>query len=763
MPKALIAIAGLVIAALAGIIYINANDIDWRSALRPTAPNKPVIIQEDGKSSKNTEPSSEQKSAEEAAKKKLAEAEKQAKEKAAAAKLEAERLEAEKLKAEKIEAEKREAEKLAAEAAQKAEMEKAAAEKLAAEKLAAEKLAAEKKAAALAKEERQAAEKATAEKKAAEKAKAEALAAEQAAAEKAAADKLAAEKAAATNSITPAFDIVRVEEDGNTLAAGRAEPGATVTLNINGKPAGQTTATERGEWVLVLEQPIETGSHQLTLQSEKTGGAPKVSKQAALVNMPESGVEKPLIVLSDDTSGSRVLQAPTEKKPDEKQMASESAPAATDEVAEKPAPQQSASAEPKKKLPLTLGAVDYDDTGAIVFSGRATAGEPVRLYVDNTPLADAISDHNGNWVVSATKQIDPGQHALRVDQITKAGKVVSRVQLPFFREKPAKVATLLQSRQPKPTNAPAGEPAKTKEPKEETVQPAPNEETDQTAATIEEKSAAAAAADAASPTLDTAPAPDTPNETVDVAASTPTAQQEETDKPTQETSEQSQTSSELQTSDPAKIQEDQSAATPAKEAQTPDQHTDTSPPATDTSAENVATPKAPAQPVVEAAPEPAPVETASAETGTQEDTTPAPNAEAAVAAASNTVDSAAGTSTPAAPSPGATNDPVAPKEETAAPPEALPDVKPGHVVIQPGNNLWRISRVVYGRGVRYSVIYQANKDQIRDPALIFPGQIFSTPGATPPPSIDPKLREPLNDAKDPLAETGAGADTGSRN
>ena len=52
------------------------------------------------------------------------------------------------------------------------------------------------------------------------------------------------------------------------------------------------------------------------------------------------------------------------------------------------------------------------------------------------------------------------------------------------------------------------------------------------------------------------------------------------------------------------------------------------------------------------------------------------------------------------------------------------------VVVQPGNNLWRIARRTYGRGVLYSIIYQANSNQIRDPDLIYPGQIFTLPETT---------------------------------
>ena len=55
----------------------------------------------------------------------------------------------------------------------------------------------------------------------------------------------------------------------------------------------------------------------------------------------------------------------------------------------------------------------------------------------------------------------------------------------------------------------------------------------------------------------------------------------------------------------------------------------------------------------------------------------------------------------------------------------------GKVVIQPGNNLWKLSRVIYGRGKSYTVIYKANKDQIRNPNRIYPGQIFAIPNAKP--------------------------------
>jgi hypothetical protein len=51
----------------------------------------------------------------------------------------------------------------------------------------------------------------------------------------------------------------------------------------------------------------------------------------------------------------------------------------------------------------------------------------------------------------------------------------------------------------------------------------------------------------------------------------------------------------------------------------------------------------------------------------------------------------------------------------------------GSITVQPGNSLWRIARMYYGRGIDYVEIFNRNSHLIKDPDLIFPGQIFSLP------------------------------------
>lgn len=52
------------------------------------------------------------------------------------------------------------------------------------------------------------------------------------------------------------------------------------------------------------------------------------------------------------------------------------------------------------------------------------------------------------------------------------------------------------------------------------------------------------------------------------------------------------------------------------------------------------------------------------------------------------------------------------------------------LVVAPGTNLWRIARATYGRGAAYTIIYQANREQIEDPDRIYPGQVFRMPGSS---------------------------------
>jgi nucleoid-associated protein YgaU len=195
------------------------------------------------------------------------------------------------------------------------------------------------------------------------------------------------------------------------------------------------------------------------------------------------------------------------------------------------------------------------------------------------------------------------------------------------------------------------------------------------------------------------------------------------------------------------------AAQPA--APSPEQPTAEQPTAEQPTAEQPAGAEAPAQPEQPAQQ----AETAASEPAAAAPEAPAPAAEQQPPAAEPPATTAEASEQPAAEQPSASQ--VAETEASAqdqgamqqpeeapavvqAPEAASPVSSEGRIVIQPGNNLWRISRVLYGSGSKFTMLYEANKDQIRNPNLIYPGQVFRTPEVAPrSETIDPHRRKPL--------------------
>jgi nucleoid-associated protein YgaU len=65
--------------------------------------------------------------------------------------------------------------------------------------------------------------------------------------------------------------------------------------------------------------------------------------------------------------------------------------------------------------------------------------------------------------------------------------------------------------------------------------------------------------------------------------------------------------------------------------------------------------------------------------------------------------------------------------DSGAPSSTVVVPKIATTMVTRGDSLWRLSQTSYGAGMRYAVIYNANKEQIRNPNLIYPGQVFVMP------------------------------------
>ena len=212
---------------------------------------------------------------------------------------------------------------------------------------------------------------------------------------------------------SPSFDIVTVSPDGETVLAGRAEPGATVTIRVNGETIGSVLADNNGEWVFVPQTPLSEGARELELVATNKSGKEVYSEKVVVIIVPgdttvagkstTNATANPVAVLmSRDGQGlDRLLQG--------KELA------------------EGLTAGQK----LTLDILNYDAKGQVDFSGKGLPDGEIRAYINNQLVGIAKVNPDGSWQLVPNKKIDTGLYNLRIDQLDLAGKVISRLETPF--------------------------------------------------------------------------------------------------------------------------------------------------------------------------------------------------------------------------------------------------------------------------------------------------------------------------------------------
>ncbi|MDZ7872007.1 MAG: LysM peptidoglycan-binding domain-containing protein [Rhizobium sp.] len=182
--------------------------------------------------------------------------------------------------------------------------------------------------------------------------------------------------------VAPRFDVLRVEPDGSTVIAGNAVPGATVEILNGDQVISSQTVDGTGDFAAVLDQPLPPGDHALQIRATAPDGKVVTSEEVATISVPEGGKGELLAMVSKPGEASRLITLPgSENAP-----ASASQPAAATETAT-PAAAPAAQAGGVTLPDLPAAATELAGSAPTVPGGSDTAAASASEPVAEEPAA----------------------------------------------------------------------------------------------------------------------------------------------------------------------------------------------------------------------------------------------------------------------------------------------------------------------------------------------------------------------------------------
>ncbi len=207
------------------------------------------------------------------------------------------------------------------------------------------------------------------------------------------------------------FDLVRVSRGGTGVIAGRTSSDVLVKLFANKELLSESKADKAGEWVFILDNPLEPGTVELSLKGILADGTEIEAEKVVVISVPEREEKRFLaskesgvvaVMASKDGEGpSTILQKP--------------GVAAFAEVGDS----------------LAIDVIDYGE-GKAHIQGRSLARVDLRVYLDAKYIGTAEATDVGTWTLTLdTLVINSGEHIMRVDQTVGEGDVQMRIEQPF--------------------------------------------------------------------------------------------------------------------------------------------------------------------------------------------------------------------------------------------------------------------------------------------------------------------------------------------
>ncbi len=301
----------------------------------------------------------------------------------------------------------------------------------------------------------------------------------------------------------PRLDLVRVAPDGNTVIAGQTSPGMAVAILLDGVEVDLVSADTSGDFVALLSLAPSEAPRILSVEARPDGAAalagvetiliapfaaPEVVGVAATLDTVAVGSEPeavvaisapqappaegsvdvaatspavteveasavtpaaPLAIASATPNAPSITAAPNapaliaDARPTLPRPSRASAPAVVIAGPEGlrviQGPASELTVQTTLQTGVRLDAISYNDQGAVILAGRGPAAADIQIYINNQPIQLGEIGPDGDWSLQLP-EVDPGTYTLAVAELAPDGSTASRVETPFLREDPLRVA-----------------------------------------------------------------------------------------------------------------------------------------------------------------------------------------------------------------------------------------------------------------------------------------------------------------------------------
>ena len=196
------------------------------------------------------------------------------------------------------------------------------------------------------------------------------------------------------------------EQNGELRLSGTSEPGVTISVEDRGQLLSSVRSDEAGQWNtafsvdparnMVIDLVVNISDGARIRSDEKLY---RIAAPEDLTN--EDGVVPPVLLMVTAPGGpTRIIQSPFRGLP--------------------------------TNGGLSMGPIDYDDSGGVIFSGASENAGRVRIYANNVVVGERSVATNGRWFFIAAETLPSGAYEIRAELITDQG-IAASVAVPFER------------------------------------------------------------------------------------------------------------------------------------------------------------------------------------------------------------------------------------------------------------------------------------------------------------------------------------------